>query len=203
MIDRLPLALHRLASGTDNSGAIRRLLQDATARLDALLLAPVADVVDDRPLIVVPTGPLQSLPWSTLPSCAQRPVTVAPSATTWHAASLAAPVSGRTVVVAGPGLPGASQEARSIAQMYGVTALSGPSATVGAVHGALAGADVAHLATHGRVHPEHPLFSSLQLTDGPMTGYDLEQLRPVPRLACWPAATPDGTRSWQVRNCSG
>jgi len=41
---------------------------------------------------------------------------------------------------------------------------------------------VAHLAAHGRVHPEHPLFSSLQLTDGPMMGYDLEQLRPVPRL---------------------
>ncbi len=182
LTDRLPFALHRLAADANDPAAIRLLLRDATARLDALLLAPLADVVDDRPLIIVPTGPLQSLPWSTLPSCAQRPVTVAPSATTWHAASLTAPASGRTVVVAGPGLPGASREAQSIAQMYGVTALSGPSATVGAVQVALAGADVAHLATHGRVHPEHPLFSSLQLTDGPMTGYDLEQLRPVPRL---------------------
>ncbi|MGS0683947.1 CHAT domain-containing protein [Nakamurella sp. GG22] len=182
LVDRLSFALHRLATGANDPAAIRRLLRDATTRLNAQLLAPLADAVGDRPLIVVPTGPLQSLPWSTLPSCTQRPVTVAPSATTWHAASLAAPLSGRTVVVAGPGLPGALREAQSIAQMYGVSALSGPDATVRAVQGALAGADVAHLATHGRVRAEHPLFSSLQLTDGPMTGYDLQQLTPVPRL---------------------
>ena len=182
LVDRLPFAMHRLATGGGDPVAIRGLMQDATSRLDNLLLEPLAAAVEARPLIIVPTGPLQSLPWSMLPSCAQRPVTVAPSATTWHAASLAIPASGRTVVVAGPGLPGAKQEAAAIARMYGASALSGPDATVGAVLAELTGADVAHLAAHGRVHPEHPLFSSLQLTDGPLTGYDLEQLRPVPRL---------------------
>ncbi|TQS40555.1 CHAT domain-containing protein, partial [Cryptosporangium phraense] len=181
LVDRLPFALHRMTGGRTASAA-RRLLDDAARRLDAALLAPLAARIGDRPLVVVPIGRLQSLPWALLPSCAGRPVTVAPSATTWVNARADRRGGHRAVVAAGPGLPGARTEADAVAAIHRTTALSGPAATAEAVLDALAGADVAHLAAHGRVHQEHPLFSSLLLTDGPLTGYDLERLRPVPRL---------------------
>jgi CHAT domain-containing protein len=60
------------------------------------------------------------------------------------------------------------------------TALLGAAATVEAVLTALDGARLAHLATHGTVRSDNPLFSSLQLVDGPLTLYDLERLRQAP-----------------------
>ena len=182
LIDRLSFALHRLAAGANDPAAIRRLMRDATARLDALLLAPLGrcsrrptadhrarparcSLCPGRHFPPAPSARSQSHPRP--PPGTRRPLPLRRPDAWWSSQDRGSPAPrGRPIDradVRGP-------------------ALSGPAATVGAVQGALAGADVAHLATHGRVHPEHPLFSSLQLTDGPMTGYDLEQLRPVPRL---------------------
>ncbi|MFI7587572.1 CHAT domain-containing protein [Spongisporangium articulatum] len=179
LVERLPFALSRLARGSGSPESARALLTHTARALDAALVAPLG--LGDRPLVVVPTGPLQSLPWSVLPSMRGRAVTVAPSATAWHAAVSASPRSsgGRVVVISGPGLPGARDEAAAVAALHGTTATA---PGVEAALGALAGADVAHLATHGVVHRANPLFSSLVLADGPLTGYDLERLRPMPRL---------------------
>lgn len=190
LIDRLPFALLRLAqgrSGAAGQAATSRLLHDAASRLDAALLAPLRRHIGDRCLVLVPTGRLQSMPWSLLPSCTGRPVTVAPSATTWYAAGTGTgratgAGAGAAVVVAGPGLPGARAEAAAVASIHGTDALVGPAATVDAVLVRLTGARVAHLAAHGQVHRDNPLFSALLLADGPLTGYDLERLRPVPEL---------------------
>jgi CHAT domain-containing protein len=54
------------------------------------------------------------------------------------------------------------------------------SATAEATAAALTKADLAHLAMHGRLSQDNPLFSSLQLSDGPLMVYDLEQLPRVP-----------------------
>ena len=59
--------------------------QDAAA-VAAAVLSPLLADVGDRDLVVVPTGILTTVPWAVLPGCAGRPVTVAPSATAWHAA---------------------------------------------------------------------------------------------------------------------
>lgn len=59
--------------------------RDAEA-LQKAVLEPVAALIGDRDLVVVPTGVLMTAPWALLPLCAGRPVTVAPSATTWLAA---------------------------------------------------------------------------------------------------------------------
>jgi CHAT domain-containing protein len=85
-------------------------------------------------------------------------------------------------VVAGPGLPGASAEATVVAEIHATTALAGPKATVSATMAALDGARLAHLAAHGRVHPDNPLFSALMLADGPLTTYDLERLPRLPHV---------------------
>ena len=44
-----------------------------------------------------------------------------------------------------------------------------PASTADAVAEALAGADLAHLACHGVLRTDNPMFSSLLLSDGPMT----------------------------------
>ncbi|HEX5801004.1 MAG TPA: CHAT domain-containing protein, partial [Gaiellaceae bacterium] len=46
----------------------------------------------------------------------------------------------------------------------------------------LDGAGIAHLAAHGSFRADNPLFSSLELADGPLTVYDLESLAEAPSL---------------------
>lgn len=179
-------ALHRLArqhSDHASLDAARALLASTAARLDTLLLGPIAHHIGDRPIVVIPTGPVQSLPWSILPSCAGRPVTVAPSAALWHAVQHpTTKPSDPIVVAAGPGLPGAYTEATMVAAIYQITPLIQGAATVEAVRAALDGAQLAHLGTHGTIHPRNPLFSALTLADGPLTIYDLERLDQAPHL---------------------
>jgi len=179
LLDRITFALYRLMRSdvdTASAAAARVLLGHAAERIDATLLAPLPETTD-RPLVIVPTGPLQRLPWSVLPSCAGRPLAISPSATLWHAASSRpAEPTGHVFVAAGPTLPGACTEARAVAAVHRTTPLLHPATTAFAVKAALNGAAVAHLATHGRLSPHNPLFSDLLLSDGPLFAYDLEGL---------------------------
>jgi CHAT domain-containing protein len=59
--------------------------------------------------------------------------------------------------------------------------LVGEEASVERVREALDGVSLAHVAAHGTFRADNPLFSSLRLWDGPLTVYDLEQLREAPR----------------------
>jgi len=181
LVDQITFTLRRLGhptAGAASREAALRLLRTASAALDETLLGPVAEL-GDRALVVIPTGPLQSLPWSVLPSCVGRPVSVAPSATLWHrAAAMPAPIGHRVFV--GCGLPGAVSEAEALAALYGTRPIVGDDATVDAVTSAMNGAGLAHVAAHGRVQPSNPLFSSLMLSDGPLTVYDMERLERVP-----------------------
>jgi CHAT domain-containing protein len=185
LIARACFALRRLARrDADQAGtaAASALLAHAATRLDALLLRPVAGELGDRPLIMVPTGVLQSLPWSILPSCAGRPVTMTPSAALWDSGREQRGQYGPTLVAAGPELPGASAEVSAIARLYQVPSLVGRAATVAAVTAAMEGASLAHLAAHGHIRPDNPLFTSLQFADGPLTVYDVEQLALAPKI---------------------
>jgi hypothetical protein len=186
-MDHLPFALHRLAdvrirprSRTAAEGVLRR----AGDVFDDTLIRPLRPWVADRPLVIVPSAVLQSLPWSILPSCANRPLVVSPSATLWHAAAClsATPAVDRSVVVAGPGLPGADREAAAVAELYpGSVLLVGEAATAAALSTTMDGAGLLHLAAHGALRADNPLFSDVTLADGPFTVYDLERVRRLPR----------------------
>jgi CHAT domain-containing protein len=158
---------------------VERSAQRLGASLLGALPLPAAG-----PVVIVPTGPLHSLPWSALPALADRAVTVVPSATLWARLQEAPPApAGRTAVIAGPDLPGAEAEVAEVAAAApGAVRLSGPHATVAATLAAIDGAEVAHVACHGDFRPGNPLFSTLRLADGPLTAYDLQGLRAVPRL---------------------
>ena len=183
LVEHAAFALRRLAryhASEGSKAAAVSVLRHAAGRLDSLLLRPLAPQFEDRELVVIPTGPLQSLPWSVLPSCAGRPVTVAPSAALWYAAQRREPqAQGGVTVACGPGLRGARAEAEAVAGIYQTTALVDSAATVHALTKRLSQANMVHLAAHGHVRADNPLFSSLRLADGPLTVFDLERLERV------------------------
>ena len=181
----VPFALHRLASGSTRPAqleAARTVLRRAAGSLDEALLGPCRAEVADRPLVVIPTGWLQSVPWSILPSCDGRPVTVAPSATLWLRAARRTPTAaGGVLVTAGPGLPGAVREAAAVAALHpGATLLQSGAARADALRRGMDGALLTHVAAHGVFRADNPLFSSLLLSDGPFTVHDIERLDNTP-----------------------
>jgi CHAT domain-containing protein len=85
-------------------------------------------------------------------------------------------------MVVGPGLVTDGAEVSMIAGRYpGATVLTGTAATADRVLTALEGAGLAHIAAHGVFRADNPLFSSLRLSDGPLTVHDLERLHRAPR----------------------
>jgi CHAT domain-containing protein len=58
--------------------------------------------------------------------------------------------------------------------------LTGGDATAEAVLEAMDGAALVHVAAHGTFRADSPLFSALELDDGPLTVYDLERLERAP-----------------------
>jgi CHAT domain-containing protein len=89
----------------------------------------------------------------------------------------------KTVLVAGPRLRHSRAEVRSLARLNpGATVLEGKEATARAVLAALDSAELAHLACHGTFRADSPLFSSLELADGPLNVYELQRLRRPPEV---------------------
>lgn len=168
--------LRRLVTTGDSEGA-RAGVAHAAQALDRQLFGPVRGRLGDRPLVVVPAGALHGVAWAGLPSCAGRPVTVAPSAAVWLRATGRATPAGGAVLAAGPRLPDGETEVRRIGRLLpAARLLTGRQATVDAVTSALDGAELAHIAAHGRFRADNPLFSTVELADGPLTAYELERL---------------------------
>jgi tetratricopeptide (TPR) repeat protein len=186
-VDRCEFLLRRLAAGFGGAGtaSFRAAVED----LDRLLGAPLRPLLRGVDVVVSPTGPLWRVPWSSLRSLADRVVVVTPSATVWHGArATPRPRAPRVVAVAGPSLDHAPAEVEKVVSLHRrATPLTGADATVTAVTAALRRADVAHLAVHGSLRGDNPLFSSLQLADGPLMGYDLERLDGVPHTVVLPS----------------
>ena len=85
------------------------------------------------------------------------------------------------LLVAGPDLAHAAAEVTAIAKIYpGSRLLLAESATVSATLRGLDGSPLAHLAAHGHDERENFLFSRLDLADGPLMAYDIQQLAAPP-----------------------
>lgn len=165
---------------------VLRSLGHGLDRLAARLWVPVAAATGEGPVVLVPSGALTAVPWSLLPGLRGRPVTVSRSATTWRRALgdlNAGPAAGdvRVVLAAGPDLDRADDEVRQAARGWPrATVLTGDRATGSAVLAAMGEADVVHLAAHGVHEAANPLFSAVQLADGPLFGYDLSRAARLP-----------------------
>jgi CHAT domain-containing protein/Tfp pilus assembly protein PilF len=180
-------ALRRLAYAHGSERALEAAeltVRYGARRLDELLIGPLRARVAGRPLVIVPTGDLHTLPWPILPSLAGVAVTISPSASFWCRATRHADDRGRrhTVLIAGPRLPHAAREIQTLARSYrSAHQLVGREATVAAVKAALNGAGLAHIAAHGVFRSDNPLFSSIELADGRLAVYELESLERAPR----------------------
>ena len=174
--------LRRLAHGRTAAGALDRL-DAAGLRLQQVLLGPAAADLDGAPVLIVPPAALHAVPWAMLPALRSVPVVVAPSASTWlRAGRMPAPRHRRVALVVGPGLEGGKDEMKQIGMEYpDAVVLTDGAATADNALAALDGAWTAHIAAHGLFRRDNPLFSAIELDDGPLTLYDLGRLRRAPQ----------------------
>lgn len=156
-------------------------LVDVGHRLQVALLGDAVRRLGDGPVVVSPPGRLHATPWALVPALTGVPISVAPSAALWLRARASAAPSGARVLIAGPGLESGGAELDTLALRHpDAMLLRGVDATVERSLEALDGAAVAHVAAHGRFREDSPLFSSLDLDDGPLTVHDFERLGRAP-----------------------
>lgn len=170
------MLLRRASRGRATSTA------DLGRRLQAAILGDAVRLLPDGPLVLAPTARLHGLAWSLLPVLHDRPFGIVPSAGQWlRAKEVRRPRPRRTLLVAGPDLASGGAEVPILKERHpDAVLLDGRAATLTDVLAHLDGADLAHLATHGRFRADSPLFSNLDLADGPLTVHDLERLRRAP-----------------------
>lgn len=163
----------------------------SSGRVDDGLVAPLARLGprlipepvrrSDRRLVVVCGSELDALPAGALPELRDRPLSTAPSLRRFVEARPRRPPAHDALFVAGPDLPAAGHEIRRAAAFHRApVVLEGAEATVGNVIGRLDAA-VAHLACHGSVRHDSPMFSSLRLGDGPLPIHALQHAGALPR----------------------
>lgn len=173
-----------VAAGSPMEAALQRATAASLAAVDAMLnpLGLGLGSSRDRRVVVIPSSTLAAVPWSLLPSLLGRPVTVAPSLTRWvrgpsrtSGAEWVTPVS----ALYGPGLARTGPEIRAIRSFWSTDPVPAdiPTATSDEVVRALGSARVVHLAAHGVHEAQSPLFSSVQMADGPVFAHEFP--RPV------------------------
>jgi len=170
-----------------------RECDDAATADDAFnrLIAPVRVWLRQPRLIVVPHGVLHYVPFAALRDSKSHrclledfTITYAPSASALRfLRAKESPVEGTSLVLGdpvtpSPRLPGAAEEAVSVARILGTTAHLGADARESLLFDLHGKTDLVHLAAHGLYDPANPLFSRIMLAasgtrDGNLTVQDI------------------------------
>ena len=170
-------ALHEMVMGS---------LRSRLARLDRAILAPVADEIGDRRVVAVPTGSLAGVPWSMMATLRNNQLSVARSVSLWlrdRAAEGLIQPHHSVGFVAGPRVARAQEEVQRAAGYWpSAEVLSGDAATTATASALASRVQVLHFSAHGRHSSQNPLFSGLELSDGPWYGYDIDNLAHVPAV---------------------
>jgi tetratricopeptide (TPR) repeat protein len=163
---------------------VRASLREDLGRVSDELVTPVLDLIGDRRVVLTPSALLAGTPWTLLPGLAGRPVTVPTSATRWlELVDQRAPTPTRIGLVAGPRVPRAAEEIdRAAAEWDAADVLHGDDANASKVGEVAARVDVLHVAGHGVHSGDHPLFSAVELADGPWFGHDIDLLPRTPSV---------------------
>ena len=156
------------------------VLASLTSGLLTLDEALQNEVTMDGQVLIVSES-LHGVPWSALPSRSSTRLSVVPTASV-----LTGSHQERTdgaVIVAGPRLVHADDEVRAVAALWPGAAVYGSDESVAEdVIAQLSGCRVAHIAAHGTFREDNPMFSSLEMADGPLTVIDLERLHSPPEV---------------------
>jgi len=174
------------ATEAQTAGRRGGLLTQARAVLARLYDRLLGDLPLDsyRSLVIVPQGPLHYLPFHALFDgerylVERLAVSYAPSAAVYGACVSRRPRRSGALVLAhsdGGRLPFTLHEAEAVAGVLGVLVYTEAAAVRGLLHGTADKAAVVHIAAHGWFRPDAPLFSSIELADGPLTTADVFNL---------------------------
>ncbi|MCE2885275.1 MAG: CHAT domain-containing protein, partial [Planctomycetaceae bacterium] len=163
--------------------AIHAMSRAIAGAVVAPVLRAAPELRDARRLCIVPCGALHALPFALLdagdgPLVVRHEIQVAPSASIACAPVRAGTRTRAAVIAFADGAaPLIDEEAARIAAILGCGALSGERATREGLRDAIAGANVVHLACHGRFVPSLPSASGLRLADGWLPLRDIVDLR--------------------------
>ncbi|MDQ6788307.1 MAG: CHAT domain-containing protein, partial [Acidobacteriota bacterium] len=146
------------------------------------LFKPLESLLENRDLIIVPSGALNYVPFSALFDGASylietREIVHAPSATVWQKLSAKSSKRLENALLLGfadEQIPLVEKEIKTLEKILPQTkSLIGAAATFAAYTKNAPHFDIIHLACHGQFRPENPLFSSLHLADGFVTVRDV------------------------------
>jgi len=205
-VERLRFQIDKCGYGDDyllkhehllNAGARQHL-----ARLGELIWNPLG--VEAKRLLIVPHGPLHSLPFHALPAGGgsdlvdRSEITCLPSASTLRYLGNSEVNGGDSMLVVGVEdhrIPKVREEVEQLQKLFPHgRSLRGREATLGAFAAAAAEADYLHVAAHGIFRQDDPFFSALRLADGWLSLYDIYGLRLKARLVSLSAC--QSGRSW-------
>jgi tetratricopeptide (TPR) repeat protein len=180
---RAGMQVRAAAWGRGSSPMAGDLLVDgASSALRRLLGRPLRGASS---AVVACPPELLSVPWHQVTENTSVPVSVVPSGSAWLV-TRRAPGRGdaprTSLYVAGPRLLHADSEVVHLGTADPGSSIVLPSvdATADSVKAAFPHHDVVHFATHGRFLAGNPLFSALEMADGPLLIHDLEAGGPVP-----------------------
>jgi CHAT domain-containing protein/tetratricopeptide (TPR) repeat protein len=165
---------------------LTRRSKAAMQRLHALLWAPVQPLLGGRDkALVVPHDQLGSIQFAALHDGEKYlaetiNVAVAASARVALYGLTHQPVSATRALVLGESsrLVHATEEANFVAGLFDhATVLTGVTADAASFSASCTEADIIHLACHAEFRSDNPMFSALQLVDGPFTAQDAESLQ--------------------------
>ena len=156
--------------------------------LHAILLEPITKSLVDRRLIIVPHGELHYVPFHALHDGDQyviqrQELSYLPGASflrfvTQDSDSTAQPALKHMLCIGHDGggrLSHSIGEATSLASRWDALLLAGEGATRDAVLDRLPHSDIIHVATHGQLRRDNPLFSALTLEGGDLSTLDILQ----------------------------
>lgn len=168
MQQEIPLLRQRIAN--------REPVDDTLGTLYQSLFEPLKEKISNERVLIVPHGPLHQLPFSALYDAANDnyliedyELTFLPSSSvTSYVQQLRNPWDQRLLALGNPDgdLPRATEEVRQIASLYGTEASLGPVAQESMVRQAAGQTDVVHLAAHGTLKGDRPLFGYIDLAEG-------------------------------------
>lgn len=185
-LDRIAADLDFAAHNPSGSfgQTVRASLDEELAKVAAMLVTPLLDLIGERRVVLTPSALLAGTPWTLLPGLKGRPVTVPTSATRWlELVEQPRREPARIGLVAGPRVERAVDEiTRAAAAWTSVDLLEGDDANAAKVGEVAARVDVLHLAGHGVHAGDHPLFSAVELADGPWFGHDIDLLPHTPSV---------------------
>jgi CHAT domain-containing protein len=174
---------------TGNDSAKDQATTHLTHHLHALyqlLIAPFEQHLTNGHCVIIPHGPLHSLPFHALHDgnkyLGQRlTISVAPSAAIYLEACLPRPNRGQGSAVFGVAdgaAPQIQEESLMVASLSQTSQLFlNQEATVERLRRSASSAAHLHIAAHGHFRRDNPWFSSLTLGDGPLSLYDLYELQ--------------------------